>query len=92
MLKVLQQYYTATNDARVIPFMTKYFNYQSGALKKCSIGKWTEWAQSRGSDNVLIIQWLYDITKDKSLLDLASMVHAERRQCAGKDAVRHGAG
>ena len=77
MLKVLQQYYTASNDARVIPFMTKYFNYQSGALKKCSIGKWTEWAQSRGSDNVLIIQWLYDITKDKSLLDLASMIQAQ---------------
>ena len=32
MLKVLQQYYTATNDARVIPFMTKYFNYQLNVL------------------------------------------------------------
>jgi Beta-L-arabinofuranosidase, GH127 catalytic domain/Beta-L-arabinofuranosidase, GH127 middle domain len=77
MLKVLQQYYTATNDARVIPFMTNYFSYQLSALKKCSIGKWTEWAQSRGADNVLIIQWLYDITKDKSLLDLASMIQAQ---------------
>jgi len=74
MLKVLQQFYTATNDTRVIPFMTKYFNYQLSVLGKCPIGKWTEWAQSRGSDNVLIIQWLYDITKDQSLLKLASMI------------------
>ncbi|HEY0609198.1 MAG TPA: beta-L-arabinofuranosidase domain-containing protein, partial [Chitinophaga sp.] len=48
MLKVLQQYYSATADKRVIPFMTKYFRYQLEAIKTCPIGKWTEWATSRG--------------------------------------------
>ncbi|MFT3702891.1 MAG: glycoside hydrolase family 127 protein [Agriterribacter sp.] len=77
MLKVLQQYYTATNDARVIKFMQAYFNYQQQAIKTCAIGKWTEWATSRGADNVLVIQWLYNITKDKSLLSLAAAIQSQ---------------
>lgn len=77
MLKVIQQYYLASRDKRVIPFMTKYFNYQKEALKKAPIGQWTEWAQSRGAENVMMAQWLYGITKDKSLLELASRIEAQ---------------
>ncbi|HEV7349060.1 beta-L-arabinofuranosidase domain-containing protein [Telluribacter sp.] len=77
MLKVLQQYYTASQDPRVIPFMTKYFHYQLQSLKKCPVGKWTEWATSRGTDNVMMAQWLYGITRDKSLLELASLVESQ---------------
>ncbi len=47
MLKVLQQYYSATEDKRVIPFMTKYFQYQYQALQQCPLNKWTEWAEAR---------------------------------------------
>ena len=74
MLKVLQQYFTATGDKRVIPFMSKYFSYQLQSLKTCPLGKWTEWAQSRGEDNILIAQWLYGITKDKYLLNLCDIL------------------
>ncbi len=77
MLKVLQQYYSATNDARIIPFMTKYFHYQLSNLKKCSLGKWSEWATSRGGDNVMIVYWLYRITGDKSLLQLGDLLYKE---------------
>ncbi|MEJ1237536.1 beta-L-arabinofuranosidase domain-containing protein [Chryseolinea sp. T2] len=77
MLKVLQQFYTATADPRVIPFMTKYFHYQLNVLDKCPIGKWTEWATSRGSDNVMIAQWLYSITKDEKLLRLAKKIDGQ---------------
>lgn len=77
MLKVLQQYYTATNDARVLSFMTRYFNYQLQTLKSCPLGKWTEWATSRGSENVMIVQWLYSINKDKKLLELASLLESQ---------------
>ena len=77
MLKVLQQYYLATNDARVVPFMTKYFQYQLKTFKACPIARWTEWAESRGADNVLIAQWLYGITKDPSLLRVAEVIHAQ---------------
>ena len=77
MLKVMQQYYTATKDPRVIKFMSSYFNYQLKALKNCKVGKWTEWAEARGTDNAMIAQWLYSITKDKSLLELASLIEAQ---------------
>ena len=77
MLKVLQQYYTATNDARVIPFLSKYFNYQLKSLKNCPVGKWTQWAQSRGTENMLVAQWLYGITKEKSLLELCHFLQQQ---------------
>lgn len=77
MLKVLQQFYTATGDTRVIPFMTRYFHYQLSVLDKCPIGKWTEWATSRGADNVMMAQWLYSITKDDKLLSLAEKIDAQ---------------
>ncbi|MDQ3276809.1 MAG: glycoside hydrolase family 127 protein [Bacteroidota bacterium] len=77
MLKVLQQYYTATNDKRVIPFMTKFFDYQRKTLQSCPVGKWTEWSQSRGTENMLVAQWLYSITGDKSLLQLCNQVQAQ---------------
>ncbi len=77
MLKVLQQYYTATNDKRVLPFMRKYFAYQLQTLKASPLNKWSEWAESRGADNVLIVQWLYSITKDVSLLKLAALLQEQ---------------
>lgn len=77
MLKVLRQYYSATADDRVIPFMQRYFKYQLVALKKCPVGKWTEWAQSRGVDNAMTVQWLYSITKEKYLLELAELIESQ---------------
>jgi DUF1680 family protein len=78
MLKALQQYYTATNDERVVKFMTGYFHYELEALKKCPINKWTDWAQSRGTENIMVAQWLYEKTNDKKLLELADELN---RQC-----------
>ena len=75
MLKVLQQYYTASKDPRVIPFMSRFFAYQLQTISKCTIGRWTGWAASRAADNILIAQWLYGITKDPSLLQLSAMLH-----------------
>jgi uncharacterized protein len=80
MLKVLQQYYQVTQDKRVLPFMTKYFNYQLEALKNCPVGKWTNWAESRGTDNVMMAQWLYTQTKDPKLIELASLIESQSFQ------------
>lgn len=77
MLKVLQQYYEATGDERVITFMTKYFHYQLKAIENCPIGKWTEWATSRGTDNVMMAQWLYAKTKDPLLIELATLIESQ---------------
>ena len=80
MLKVLRQHFEATNDPRVIPFMKRYFAYQKSALDNCPLGKWTEWAASRGTDNAMLALWLYSITKDKSLLELAAKIEMQSFQ------------
>lgn len=77
MLKVMQQYYTATNDKRVLSFFDKYFRYQLATLPAKPLGKWTYWAEQRGGDNLQIVYWYYNICKDKYLLDLAEIIHKQ---------------
>src|SRR5690554_362232 len=77
MLKVIQQYYTATQDKRVLPFMQRYFDYQLATLDTCPIGKWTEWAASRGVENMRVVQWLYSITGDQNLLKLSEKIKSQ---------------
>ncbi len=77
MLKVMQQYYTATRDQRVIDFLTRYFKYQLKELPKSPLGKWTFWGEQRGGDNLLVVYWLYNITGDKFLLDLGDLIHKQ---------------
>lgn len=77
MLKVMKQYYQATGDKRVIDFMANYFRFQLRTLKDVPLGRWTEWAVSRGADNVMMVQWLYQQTKDESLLELASLIESQ---------------
>jgi len=74
MLKVLQQYYDATGDQRVIDFMTRYFKYQQKWLPQKPLDYWTHWAKSRGGENLASIFWLYNRTGDEFLLDLGQMV------------------
>ncbi len=77
MLKVLQQYYQATADKRVISFMTAFFHYQLQGLDKASLGKWSDWATARGADNMSSAEWLYGITADAGLLELCKKIKHE---------------
>lgn len=77
MLKVIQQYYSATGDERVIPFMTNYFKYQLEELPKTPLGHWTFWGQQRGGDNLMLVYWLYNITGEKFLLELGELIHRQ---------------
>ncbi|MCX6238868.1 MAG: glycoside hydrolase family 127 protein [Bacteroidia bacterium] len=77
MLKVFQQYYTATQDKRVIESLTKYFRYQLKMLPEKELGHWTFWGSQRGGDNLAVVYWLYNITKEKFLLDLAEVIHKQ---------------
>jgi hypothetical protein len=77
MLKVLTQYYEATNDPRVMPAMSKYFAYQLARIDKHPLEKW---AVYRWQDEVLSIIWLYNRTGNRSLLELARKLHEQ-----GKD-------
>lgn len=70
MLKVLQQHHEATGDERVIEFMRKYFRYQASMLPSQPLDRWTGWGKARGGENQASVQWLYDLTGDRELLDL----------------------
>ena len=74
VLKILQQYYDATSDPRVIEFMTKYFRYQLERLPVDNLGRWSYWAVERGGDNIMVVYWLYNITGDKFLLELGDLL------------------
>ena len=72
MLWCLQSYYEYSQDARVIPFMAKYFKWQNTVPDSLLLK--TYWENSRGGDNLYSIYWLYNHTGDKSLLDLGTRI------------------
>ncbi|MDR0758280.1 MAG: glycoside hydrolase family 127 protein [Tannerella sp.] len=77
VLKIMQQYYSATGDERVIPFLTRYFKYQLEELPRTRLGHWTFWGEQRGGDNLMVVYWLYNITGDRFLLDLGKLIHEQ---------------
>ncbi len=80
MLKILQQHYLATGDQRVIDCMSRYFEYQLKHLPGRPLydpdnpksGSW--WGAQRGGDNIMSVLWLYNITGDEKLLELADLL------------------
>jgi hypothetical protein len=77
MLKVMQQHYQATHDARVLPFLTKYFHYQLANLRAAPLGQWTEWSPVRGGDNLLVMYWLYRQTGEPFLRELGELLYQQ---------------
>lgn len=71
MLKVLTQYAEVTNDERIVPFMTRFFLYLKEELKKRPL---REWAEARGADLILSIEWLYERTADPVLIELIEII------------------
>ena len=77
VLKILQQYYSATNDKRVVAFMTKYFRYQLNTLPQKPLGHWSSWAEFRACDNLQAVYWLYNLTGEDFLLELGHLLHRQ---------------
>jgi len=77
MLKVLKQYYEATGDKRVTDLMTRYFRYQLSELPQTPLDHWSFWANRRGGDNLMMVCWLYNITGETFLLELADLIHEQ---------------
>ena len=82
-LKIIKQYYMATRDERVIPFLDKYFRYQLKTLPEYPLGHWTFWGQQRGGDNLEVVLWLYNLTGESYLLDLADLIHKQSTDWSG---------
>lgn len=77
LLKIMQQYYQATGDKRVVDFFTHYFRYQLDHLTQQPLDHWTFWAKFREGDNLQAVYWLYNITGDTFLLDLGNLLHSQ---------------
>lgn len=98
MLKILQQHYSATGDPRVIDCMRRYFKYQLSELPTRPLhdpdnsqsGSW--WARQRGGDNLMAVYWLYNITGDAFLLELADLIYSQTTpftdQFLGRNTIR----
>ena len=83
MLWCMQSYYEYSNDARVIPFMTKYFKWQMTVPDEKLLQIY--WENSRGGDNLYSVYWLYNRTGEKWLLDLANKIHRNTADWTQKD-------
>lgn len=77
MLKILQQYYSATGDERVIDCLTRYFRYQLQELPERPLDYLTLWANRRAADNLQVVYWLYNITGDEFLLELGDLINEQ---------------
>ena len=77
MLKVLQQYYIATEDKRVLDLMVRYARYQLKTLPETPLGYYSWWGAQRGGDNLLVVYWLYNVTGEKFLLQLGDLIHQQ---------------
>lgn len=73
MLWCLQSYYEYSQDSRVLDLMTAYFKWQLTVPDEDFLKDY--WENSRGGDNLYSVYWLYNITGDQYLLDLAEKIH-----------------
>jgi len=88
MLFVLRSYFEATNDSAVIEFMTRYFKWQmSIPFENFLPSSWQKW---RGGDNLASIYWLYNLTAESWLLDLARINHERTADWSGTIPTWHG--
>ena len=76
-LKILKQYYMATRDSRVVPFLDRYFRYQLKMLPQYHLDNWTFWGAQRGGDNLELVLWLYNLTGEKYLLEPGELIHSQ---------------
>jgi len=71
MLKVLIQYYEITGDERVLPFEKNYFDYILREIKSRPL---TNWSRARVPDLMYCMKWVYEKTKDESIVQMAKEI------------------
>ena len=84
MLKVLQQYYNATGDQRVLDCLGRYFKYQLETLPETPLDTYTFWAKYRAGDNMDVVLWYYSLTREPWLLELADLLHEQSFDFTGE--------
>jgi hypothetical protein len=88
MLYCLQSYYEYSNDKRVISFMQGFFKYQLDYPQEKFIKQYHYWQGLRTGDNLHSVLWLYNITGDNYLLDLAKKIHNNSTRWDNRNTIR----
>ncbi len=89
MLYCLQSYYEYSRDASVIPFMQNFFRYQLNYPEDKFIKHYHYWQGWRTGDNLHSVLWLYNITGDSWLLELAKKIHRNSTSWENRNTVRN---
>jgi hypothetical protein len=91
----LRSYYDATGDKQVIDVLTRYFKYIAKmppdklyTWEKAYGAGWWQWI--RAADHLDSMHWLYNVTGEKWLLDLAKVNHERTANWTGGIASWHG--
>src|SRR5437016_2128350 len=79
----LRDYYDATGDPRVLPFLSKYYRYMLENLPKRPL---RDWGKSRAGDEMDTGIWLYNRTREPFLLELVDLL---RRQAYDWPTIMH---
>jgi len=72
MLQVLQSWYEFCGDIRVIECLTAYFKWQLTVPEAQFLKDY--WENSRGGGNLASVYWLYNVTGEPFLLELATKI------------------
>lgn len=73
MLHVLQSYFEATHDERVVEAMKRYFKFQLVQPDEEFLLPY--WQKVRASDNLVIVYWLYNMSGEPWLLELGDKIN-----------------
>ncbi|HJP83330.1 MAG TPA: beta-L-arabinofuranosidase domain-containing protein [Fimbriimonadaceae bacterium] len=87
---LLQTYYEATGDKRVINLMSKYCDYLASLSKEQLIDPRHYWHYQRVGDQLASLVWLYNRTKESKILSLAARIHSAGNKWVDGVANRHG--
>lgn len=81
MLEALRWHAEATGDARVVPFLSRYCQFQHTHLHAQPLQLW---AKPRGGDNLDTVLWLYNRTGAHHLLGLADLLFRQSSDWLGE--------
>ncbi|MDR0668254.1 MAG: glycoside hydrolase family 127 protein [Prevotellaceae bacterium] len=88
MLWCLQSWFEYSGDERVTSLMTDYFKWQYQLPDSLFLEDY--WENSRGGDNLYSVYWLYNITGDAFLLELAEKIHRNTADWTQRDRLPNG--
>ena len=76
-LWLLRDWCEATGDARVEPFLARYFAFQRAEFAAYPLAAESKWAVARAGDELDVVLWLYRQTGRQEWLDFARTVSAQ---------------